>query len=63
MYLEELAIERGLSANTIAGYRNDLTRLGESLARHGQDLTTADAPSLSARLLARLWRMNCQTVS
>jgi integrase/recombinase XerD len=50
LYLEELAVERGLSANTIAGYRNDLTRLGESLARHGQDLTTADAPSLSAHL-------------
>ena len=32
-YLEGLAVERGLSANTVAGYRNDLTRLGEALAK------------------------------
>lgn len=50
LYLDELAVERGLSPNTIAGYRNDLTRLGESLARQGTDLTTADAPPLSAHL-------------
>ena len=47
-YLEGLAVERGLSANTVAGYRNDLNRLGEMLAKRGSDLLTADAQSLSA---------------
>lgn len=47
-YLEGLAVERGLSANTVAGYRNDLTRLGEMLAKRGTDLLTADAQALSA---------------
>ena len=51
LYLESLAVERGLSKNTVDGYRNDLTRLGESLARKGgPDLLTADAPVLSAHL-------------
>lgn len=47
-YLEGLAVERGLSANTVAGYRNDLNRLGEMLAKRGADLLTADAQALSA---------------
>ncbi|MES1240766.1 MAG: site-specific tyrosine recombinase XerD [Acidobacteriota bacterium] len=51
LYLESLAVERGLSKNTVDGYRNDLTRLGESLAKKGgPDLLTADAPTLSAHL-------------
>ena len=47
-YLESLAVERGLSQNTVDGYRNDLTRLGESLAKRSGDLLTADAAALSA---------------
>jgi integrase/recombinase XerD len=51
LYLESLAVERGLSRNTVDGYSNDLTRLGEALARKGgPDLLTADAPTLSAHL-------------
>jgi integrase/recombinase XerD len=51
LYLESLAVERGLSKNTVDGYRNDLTRLGEALAKKGgPDLLTADAPALSAHL-------------
>ncbi len=49
-YLEALAVERGLSANTVAGYRNDLTRLGEALAKRGNDLLTAPAAALSGHL-------------
>jgi integrase/recombinase XerD len=48
-----LAVERGLSDNTVAAYRNDLSRLGEALARQGEhrgdrDLLTADAAALAA---------------
>ncbi|HEX3129815.1 MAG TPA: site-specific tyrosine recombinase XerD [Thermoanaerobaculia bacterium] len=51
LYLESLAVERGLSKNTVEGYRNDLMRLGESLARKGgPDLLTADAPTLAAHM-------------
>lgn len=51
LYLESLSVERGLSKNTVDGYRNDLTRLGEMLAlRREQDLLTVDAPALSAHL-------------
>ena len=51
LYLEGLSVERGLSRNTVDGYRNDLTRLGEALAKAGgRDLLTADAGSLSAHL-------------
>jgi len=49
-YLEALAVERGLSANTVAGYRNDLTRLGEALAKRGGDLLIAPASALSGHL-------------
>lgn len=49
-YLESLAVERGLSANTVAGYRNDLTRLGEALAKRGGDLLTVQAPALAGHL-------------
>ena len=41
----------GLSQNTVDGYRNDLSRLGEALAKKGgRDLLTADAADLSAHL-------------
>ncbi len=51
LYLESLAVERGLSKNTVDGYRNDLTRLGEALVKKGgRDLLTADAPTLSAHM-------------
>jgi integrase/recombinase XerD len=51
LYLESLSVERGLSKNTVDGYRNDLTRLGEALAKKGGlDLLTADAPMLSAHM-------------
>jgi integrase/recombinase XerD len=49
-YLESLAVERGLSANTVAGYRNDLARLGEALVKRGGDLLTVQAPALASHL-------------
>jgi integrase/recombinase XerD len=50
-YLESLAVERGLSRNTVDGYRNDLSRLGGALARKGgRDLLAASAADLSAHL-------------
>lgn len=49
-YLEGLAVERGLSENTVAGYRNDLTRLGEALAKRGSDMLTVGAPDLAAHM-------------
>ena len=49
-YLEGLAVERGLARNTVDGYRNDLTRLGEALAKKGGDLLAAAAADLSAHL-------------
>jgi integrase/recombinase XerD len=49
LYLEGLSVERGLSQNTVDAYRNDLTRLGEALAKRGdRDLLTADAATLAA---------------
>jgi integrase/recombinase XerD len=51
LYLEGLSVERGLSKNTVDGYRNDLTRLGEALAKRGErDLLNADAPALAAHV-------------
>jgi integrase/recombinase XerD len=49
-YLESLAVERGLSKNTVDSYRNDLTRLGEALAKKKSDLLTADASALAGHL-------------
>jgi len=46
-YLRHLSIERGLSANTVAAYRRDLTALLEALAERG----VADAASLDAETL------------
>ena len=50
-YLESLEVERGLSRNTVDGYRNDLSRLGEALAKKGgRDLLAALAADLSAHM-------------
>jgi len=50
-YLESLELERGLARNTVAGYRNDLSRLGEALAKKaGADLLAATAADLSAHM-------------
>ena len=50
-YLESLTVERGLSRNTVDGYRNDLSRLGEALAKKGErDLLAAGAADLSAHM-------------
>jgi integrase/recombinase XerD len=50
-YLEGLAVERGLARNTVDGYRNDLSRLGEALAKKGGvDLLAAAPADLSAHL-------------
>ena len=50
-YLESLAVERGLARNTVDGYRNDLSRLGEALAKKGAvDLLTARAADLSGHM-------------
>jgi integrase/recombinase XerD len=50
-YLESLAVERGLARNTVDGYRGDLVRLGEALARKGgRDLLAARSADLSAHM-------------
>jgi integrase/recombinase XerD len=49
-YLEALAVERGLSKNTISAYRSDLVRAGRALAERGADLLTADPAALSGHL-------------
>jgi integrase/recombinase XerD len=49
-YLESLAVEHGLARNTVDGYRNDLTRAGEALAKKGKDLLTAKPADLSAHM-------------
>jgi integrase/recombinase XerD len=51
LYLDSLSLERGLSKNTVDGYRNDLSRLGEALARKGgRDLLAALPADLSAHM-------------
>lgn len=47
-YLAHLRVERGLSANTIAAYRRDLTRYLEALARSGTDLADAVPADITA---------------
>jgi integrase/recombinase XerD len=49
-WLEGLALERGLSQNTVESYGRDLARLGGDLALRGGDLLTADARALSAHV-------------
>lgn len=51
-YLDHLAIERGLAANTLLSYRRDLARYGEFLARSGYaELSTVDSMALSEFLV------------
>lgn len=47
-YLDHLAVERGLSRNTVLAYRQDLVRLATSLAGSGRDLTAATREDLTA---------------
>ncbi len=49
-YLEGLALERGLSPNTVQSYGRDLERLRASLARRGGELAAADREGISAHL-------------
>ena len=49
-YLEMLAVERGLSPNTIDSYRGDLERLGVFLRELGSSLLDADQQQLAAHL-------------
>ena len=51
-YLDSLAVERGLSANTLAAYRSDLLQLAHGLTEAGTDLLGADAAALAAHLRA-----------
>lgn len=47
-FLSALALERGLSARTVAAYRGDLERFGAALARHGGDPSAASPAELAA---------------
>ena len=49
-WLDELATERGLAANTLAAYRRDLMRLEEDLRAQGVEPLAADAAALSGHL-------------
>ncbi len=49
-FLSALALERGLSARTVAAYRGDLERFGATLARHGGDPSAASPAELAAYL-------------
>ncbi len=51
LWLEALAVERGLAVNTISAYRGDLTRLGDWLERTQRvELPGASSPQLAAHL-------------
>lgn len=49
-WLESLAVERGLSENTVVAYRRDLERMGEDLAARDVDPLEADTRSLASHL-------------
>lgn len=57
-YLDHLAVERGVSAHTIAGYRRDLRRYAEFLTERGREtadaVSAADITAHAADLAARL---------
>lgn len=54
LFLDELWLEKGLSDNTIASYRLDLSALSEWLAKQNATLLTADYPLLQAFFAERL---------
>ncbi|MEE2777683.1 MAG: site-specific tyrosine recombinase XerD [Acidobacteriota bacterium] len=63
-YLESLAVERGLSPNTVSAYRRDLSRLGDALSAAGHDPLSAGQPELAAHLRAlRLGGLSPRSVS
>ena len=47
-WLDELASERGLAANSLAAYRRDLLRLEDDLRGHGVEPLHADSQALAA---------------
>src|SRR6187551_305750 len=49
-YLESLALERGLSRNTVDAYRRDLARLGADLQGEGVELGGAGQEAVAAHL-------------
>ncbi|MFD1720651.1 site-specific tyrosine recombinase XerD [Amnibacterium endophyticum] len=53
-FLRHVAVERGLSDNTLAAYRRDLARYGDHLAASGrgaiEDVTTADVHAFLLRI-------------
>ena len=49
-FLDSLFAERGLSVNTVQGYRRDLERLGRDLEQRKADLMVAKAPDLQGHL-------------
>lgn len=51
-YLESLALERGLSRNTVEAYRRDLSRLGADLEQQGEALESAGQEAIAAHLRA-----------
>ncbi|MFB9156147.1 site-specific tyrosine recombinase XerD [Chromobacterium violaceum] len=51
-FLDQLWLEDGLSQNTLAAYRRDLSKLAARLAEHGVSLETATLADLEQALLA-----------
>jgi integrase/recombinase XerD len=49
-YLDHLAVERGLAANTLASYRRDLRRYTSFLAARGVEVVDATEPDVTAFL-------------
>jgi integrase/recombinase XerD len=49
-YLDHLAVERGLAANTLTSYRRDLRRYATFLAERGVDVVDATEPDVTAFL-------------
>ncbi|CAA9338909.1 MAG: Site-specific tyrosine recombinase XerD [uncultured Friedmanniella sp.] len=58
-YLDHLAVERGLSANTLSAYRRDLRRYTVFLADRDVTAIAAVAPTLVAILLVRFIVLAC----